>query len=395
MLTQTQLSALHRSHRGERMLSAYVDGSAPDPAGQRTWRLHLDRAIKDLRSWLDDSPRAERDDFEHCVRLLEDQLAAFDPTVKAPGWISFITRNGVLDAQPVPVPVPTRLVWSNGPCIAPSLRVLGESQPAIIAVVDARKAELYRYQFGKIDHVDSVRAHHVMEPPSHMGDSSRQGFHSGTRGSTGSDASQQILLEGRDRMLADAAERVTAIAGPGGWMLVGGIPVVAAHLEGLISPSAPGRVARLDHLDVHSSEAVIADAAKAGSATLREARNIERVKRVIDRAAAGGLGTVGAAATRSALAAESVHELFVTRRYLEDHAPDAENFVGIAFDQAAVVEEVDGRAAELLDAQGGIGAELRFHPPQLDQPTEAQLAEEESSAERPERRRRPRTKSAL
>jgi hypothetical protein len=393
MLTQTQLSALHRAHRDERVLSAYVDGSAPDPAGQRTWRLHLDRAIKDLRSWLDDSPRTERDDFEACVRLLEDRLSGFDPTVKAPGWISFITRDGVVQAQAVPVEVPTRLVWSNGPCLAPSLRVLGESQLVVVAVVDARKAKLFKYQFGKIEHAGSLHAHHVIEPPSHMGDSSGR-FHPGTRGSTGADAAQHALLESRDRMLGEAAERAVQIAGPAGWLLIGGIPVVAARLEELLSESAAGRVSRIDHLDVHSSDALIADAAKAGSATLREARDVERVQKIVDRAGAGGLGTVGAVATRNALVAESVHELFITRRYLEDHAPDAEQAVGVAFDQGAVVEEVSGRAAELLDGHGGIGAELRFHAPETREVAEARHEDAETGESRP-RRRRPRTKSSL
>jgi Bacterial archaeo-eukaryotic release factor family 10 len=393
MLTLTQLSALHRSHRDERVLSAYIDGSAPDPAAQRTWRLHLDRAIKDVRSWLDESPRAERDDFEHCVRLLQDSLVGVDPTVQAPGWVAFITRDGVIDAQSVPVAVPTRLVWSNGPCLAPSLRVLGASNVVVVAVVDARKAELYKYQFGAIERADTIRAHHVIEPPSHMGDTPRQGFHGGTRGSTGTDAAQQSLLESRDRMLSEAAERAQHIAGPTGWLVVGGIPSVAARLEELLAASAPERVSRLEHLDVHSPESVIAEAAKTGAATLRDARNIERVHQIVDRAASGGLGAVGEAATKSALAAESVHELFITRRYLEDHAPDAESAVAKAFDQAAAVEEVAGAAAELLDAHGGIGAELRFVTSEVSKLADAEREAAGQAPERADKRPRPRTKS--
>lgn len=362
MLTQPELSALHRSHRGERILSAYVDGSTPDPAGQRTWRLHLDQAITDLRTWLEGSPRTERDDFERCIETLEERLAGFDPTVGTPGWVAFITRDGVIDAQPVPIPVSTQVVWSNGACVAPYLKALSETQPIVVVVADARKAELHRYQFGKIDRVETIRAHHIVEPASHMGDAPRQGFHGGTRGTTGRDAAQQSLLGSRDRMLADAGERAAELAGPGGWILLGGIPRVAARLEELLSAAA-GRVSRVSHLDVHSSESVIADAAREGATKLREEREVQRIIEIVDRAAAGGLGTLGEAATRNALGAESVHELYVTPRYLEDHAPDAEAVVRIAFDQKAEVEEVSGRAAELLDKHGGIGAELRFQTP--------------------------------
>lgn len=343
------------------MLSAYVDGNIPDPAEQRTWQLHVDRAIKDLRTWLDGSPREERDDFERCAGVLEERLASFDPTVGAPGWVAFINPDGVIDAQPVPVPVTTQVVWSNGPCIAPYLKALSDTQPAIVVVADARKAELYRYQFGRIEAVETLRTHQIVEPGPHMGDAPAQGFHAGKQGTTGHDAAQQSLLENRDRMLDEAVDRAVELAGPNGLILLGGIPRVVARLDDIASAAAPGRVLRLEHLDVHSSEAMIADAAQTGATAMREARDVQRIGEIADRAQSGGLGAIGQIATRNALKAESVHELFITRRYLEEHAPDAEEAVRTAFDQSATVTEVSGRAAELLDADGGIAAELRFH----------------------------------
>jgi hypothetical protein len=271
--------------------------------------------------------------------------------------------------------------------------VLGESNLVVVAVADARKAELYTYQFGAIQHADTIRAHHVINEPSHMGDTPRPGFHGGTRGSTGSDAAQQSLLESRDRMLGEAAERSQQLAGTTGLLVVGGIPGVASQLEALLLESAIGRVARIEHLDVHSPESVVAEAAKTGAATLRDARNIERVHQIIDRAASAGLGTVGEVATKSALAAASVHELFITRRYLEDYAPDAESAVAAAFDQGAVVEEVAGAAAELLDAHGGIGAELRFVGSEVSTISEAERESAGQAPGRADKRRRPRTKS--
>lgn len=364
MLTHTQLSALHRSHRGERLLSVYVDGSAPDPANQRTWRLHVDRAIKDLRTWLDGSPREERERFEHCVGVVEERLADFGPTVEAPGWVAFIGPDGIIDAQTVPVPVTTQVVWSNGPCVAPYLRALSDARPIIVAVADARKVDLYRCQFGRIDADETVRAHRIPETASSESDTARQGgLHSGSRGTTGHDAAQQSLLENRDRMLDDAAERAVAAARPNGWILLGGIPRVVAALDDVLSKHAPIRVARLDHLDVHASEATIAEAARACATEIRETEDQQCITEIAGRAESGGLGTLGDVATKNALKAESVHRLFLTRRYLDEHAPDAEDAVRRAFDQNAAVEEVTGCAAELLDAQGGIGAELRFHAP--------------------------------
>jgi hypothetical protein len=269
----------------------------------------------------------------------------------------------MIDAQPVPVPVTTQVVWSNGPCVAPYLRVLSDARPIIVAVADARKVDLYRCQFGRIDADETVRAHRIAEPVSSESASARQGFHSGARGLTGHDAAQQSLLENRDRMLDDAADQAVAAARPNGWILLGGIPRVVAALDDVLSKHAPIRVARLDHLDVHASEAEIAEAARACATAIRESEEQQCIKEIIDRAESGGLGTLGDVATKNALTAESVHRLFLTRRYLDEHAPDAEAAVGRAFDQNAVVEEVTGCAAELLDTQGGIGAELRFHAP--------------------------------
>jgi len=383
MLTQSQLSALHRAHRDERMLSVYIDGSIPDPAEQRTWRLHLDRAITDLKTWLDDSARVEREDLDSCTELLEAELAKFDPTVGAPGWVAFITKSGVVHAQSIPVPVATQAIWSNGACVAPYLRALPEATPVIITIVDAIKAELYRYQFGSIDRVEKLRADHIGQVGPHMSNAPLQGYHSGTRGMTGHDAAEAAALDNRDHMLLEAGHRAAELAGPRGWILVGGIPRVAAAFEESVAAAAPGRVLRIDHLDVHSTEALIADAARAGAATMRDALDFQHVTEVVDRAGAGGLGVVGPDEIDKALTMESVHELFVTRKYLDEHEAEAEEAVRAAFDQGAIVEEVSGRAAELLDSKGGIGAELRFQakPPEEPRPRQAKPA-------RPHRRRR-------
>ena len=42
MLTQAEVLTLHRSLSSERVLSVYIDGSAADPAEQRSWRTQLD-----------------------------------------------------------------------------------------------------------------------------------------------------------------------------------------------------------------------------------------------------------------------------------------------------------------------------------------------------------------
>ena len=358
MLTLAQLTTLYRSLRDERVLSIYVDGTAADPAIQRAWRVQLDHGLKSVRTWLADSTHDERESFERCVRLLEGELAPVTASIGAPGWVAFITRDGTREAHQLPVAVPTRAVWSTGPCVAPYMRALKEARPVVVAVVDARKADIYRYRVGQLDRVETIRARRGVEHPTHMSAPPRVGFHSGTRGVAGQDAAQRTLLEGRDRMLADAVDRINELAGHDGWILLGGIRRVVAAL----STQLGDRVAALDSLDVHATEAAIAEAARAGASRLNTALDNKRISLIAEHAGANGLGTLGPAETRRALEQGTVRELYLTHRYLEDHAADAETAVRSALDQDATVEEVSGSAAEPLDQHGGMAAGLRFRP---------------------------------
>ena len=367
MMNTTQLVALERSLRDRRVLSVYLDGTAKDPASKRMWRVHLDHSLSDLRAWLADSPHAERDEFAQCLHLLERELAAFTGNVGAPGWAAFITADRVHDASLLPVAMPTQASWSTGACVAPYLRALKELRPVAVVLADSTRADLYRYHLGALEHIETVRAHHTVMPPSHMGDAPRSGYHSGTRGATGHDEAQRSLLEGTNRMLAEAAEHVIRLAGPDGWLVTGGIPHVSGQLAERLASRAPERVLAVS-LDIHASDADLVAAAQAAASTLRNARDGARIAEILDRGEARGLGTVGPAATRATLEQGRVRELYLTRSYLENHAVEAETAVRSAMHQRAWVEEVSGIAAERLDAHGGMAARLRYRSVQETRP---------------------------
>jgi hypothetical protein len=366
MLTNTQLVALHRALSNKRVLSVYLDGSASDPAMQRSWRVQLDHSLVDLKRWLDDSPHAEREEFARCVQLLEAALPRAATGIGAPGWAAFITSDGVQDAQPLPSPTPTLAVWSTGASIAPYVRVLEEHRPVIVLVADARKASIYRLHLGKLEDVGVLRAHTVVDQPYHLGAPPRPGFHTGTRGTAGHDAAQRTLLRGRDRMIAEAADRAHELAGSNGWILIGGIKRVAARLAELLMPLAPNRVTQVAALDVHASEADIVRIARSTAATLRDTVDDKRVADILEMAGAQGLGVVGPEEARRALEHSSVRELYFTNRFLEDHAAEAEQAIRAALDQDALVEEVSGPAAERLNQYGGLAVGLRFRPPSIE-----------------------------
>lgn len=369
MLTAIELAALERELRDERILSVYLDGTAEDFAAQRAWRVALGHSLKDLRAWLAGSSHDEREGFERCVGQLERQLARFTPNVGAPGWVAFIAPDHVRYAERVPVPMPTLAVWSTGPCVAPYIRALKQERPVIVALVDARKAMLYRYQAGALERVQTLHAQATVEPPSHMGDAPRAGFHHGVHGPTGHDEAQRSLLEGTARLLRSVAEQVMRLAGADGWIVVGGIPRVGVQLERALGAPVATRLMRLDWLDVHASDADVTDAAQRAASALRDTATLRRLRELADSGRGNGLAALGPSAVQRALAQGRVRELYLTRRYLEEHTPEAEDAVRSALDQHAAVEQAERDPAKWLDEYGGMAALLRYSLPETGEAT--------------------------
>lgn len=361
MLSYLELVRLERSLRGQPVLSVYLDGTATDFATQHAWRTQLDQALDDLRAWLGGSSPGERALFERCVATLETQVGAFQHAVGAPGWAAFITGDGVRHAGSLAAPMPTKAVWRTGACVSPYLRAIKQTRPAILAVVDSRKARLYRYQSGAIEKIKTARVHVSVEPASHMGSPARVGFHAGVRGATGRDSAQRELRDGTRRLLHRAARYAIELAGVDGWIIVGGIPGVAHSITQLIAASAPERVLYADTLDVNASAAELRRSAEEGASALRNAWDLRRIEDIIENAEQpSGLFALGTAPTRHALEASRVGELFVTREYLDHDVLDAEEVVRAAFDQSAMVEELSGPAARRLNEFGGVAARLRY-----------------------------------
>jgi release factor family 10 len=365
MLSNKDLIELERALRDRTVLSVYVNGQTEDPASRRRWRIELRHSFDDIASWLEGSSHAEREAFIRCRELIVERLDQYRGTVRSPGWAGFCSTDGVYYASALPVPMPTMAVWSSGPCLTPYLRALKEARAVIVAVVDSRKARLFRYVGRHVERLHSVHAHAHVEPIYHLGQPPRLGFHGGTRGPTGADEAQRELRQGTAHMLTELSEEIGKLAGADGWIVIGGIPSVAKAALKSLPDDLAVRATHAETLDIHATHSHVAEAARLGASSLRDLSDAKRVNEALAHAESDHKGVAGSVDTKRALEEGRVRELFFTLSFLENHAADAEAAVRLAFESHASVEHVSGAAATRLEKAGGIGAQLRYAEPPL------------------------------
>ncbi len=194
-----------------------------------------------------------------------------------------------------------------------------------------------------------------------MGTASERGFHQGTRGRTDTDQAQREHLAGRHRLMAALSTRMTELAGPDGWLLVGG-PSTAAHEALAALPHHAARRSRvLSDLRLRATSPEITRAASAGARDLHREEDLAAIRDTLEVAGAGGRAARGAAATLQALNEGRVTRVFLSKGFIERSPADAEQAIHAAFEGRATVESVADGGAELLDAEaGGIAVTLRY-----------------------------------
>jgi hypothetical protein len=361
MLTLRELTALQPTDGDAWVLSVYLDGRATDPAKRAEWSRWLDRTLRDERRGLVGASHREREAFDAAVAALLAQLPARDRAIGARGWVGFASGAGVLHAEPLPVAVPSLVVWRAGAHVAPYVGALRALAPVVVAVVDTKIAALHRYQGGSVTPIDTLRTQVRARPALHMGNAPRQGFHTGTRGVASVDAAETSRLVGIERMVAALVDRLTAELRDDAWLVLGGTADAVHRVRAALPDALGARLWVSPTLHDGASPAQVAVAAEEGAAARRDAHDLAQVVDVIERYARDGLGAAGLDAVRRAIAEGNVHALLVTPHFLDAQAATADAIVRAAVQQHASIALVGGAAAERLDAAGaGIGARLRF-----------------------------------
>jgi hypothetical protein len=248
-----------------------------------------------------------------------------------------------------------------GIAVAPYMRLFQGPADVIVALVDARSTDLYRVTGRGVERVGHVNAHAHVGRAAHMGDSAREGFHTGTRGTALTDAAQRALEVGRERMLHDVANELEGLARPNGWIVVAGTRNNAHDAIKHLGKAAQKRALYVPGPGMDASEAEIATAAMEGRRQLETEHEKARVADIVDRAVGRGRAVVGHEATVGALATGAAREVLATPRFLDERPEDAEAVALDVLTHGSRLVEVRGDASERLDAEaGGIAAALRF-----------------------------------
>lgn len=362
MLTRDALAELRDSLREHTVLSVYLDGRVTDPAARLTWRSTLATKLTALRERLADDAPEERRDFSRCLALLERQIAAIHGALSAPGFVAFVTADRVALAELLPVVMPNVARWERGPWISPYLRALKELRPVVLTVVDRRSARLYRYAQGTLSPLGHFHAHVQIDQPTHMGNTSRPLFHTGTRGTTTADVVDRARRHGTQRMLRELVDHIMTVAAADEWIVIGGTSV-SAELLSMLPPATGQRAGVVTGLSAGTAAAPLRAAAREQARRLRQRLDRELVETAIAHAAEGGRGSVGEEASRAALEMNDVHMLLISARFMNDRPDVAEMLARLALDGGAAIEVVSPPAADRLDRAGGVAGILRYIVP--------------------------------
>lgn len=360
MLTSRKLTALYRALRDESALSVYLDSEVHDPAERSAWRRRLKVMAARARHAIPPDS-GERGRFDRAFALIQKELESFRTSLPGRGWIAFASPDKLWYAEAVPVPVPDMVWWGTGIRVAPYIRGLKQNRPVAAALLDRRRARLFRYHAGELSEPVDMVATPLTADLSDVGTAKRGTTRSGLRGVTRTDTVQRLLDAGAERLLKDALEKAVALAGEEGFLVLGGTPKMVAAAARRLPKALAGRVLEHPSLHLEIPAAALKDALESAASALSRGLQGALLEEVVGRARANGHGRLGRIATEHALREGRVETLLVSRG-LREREPDlAERFIGAALAEGANVEEISGPGADTLDAEAeGIGARLRY-----------------------------------
>ncbi len=363
MLSLKQLSRLQRAVGARPCLTIYVSTADTDPAAQGAWRRRLQNAGRDERKRVEREAPEELDGFDRAWKLLDERLPAGTGALGSPGWAGFADPDRVLHETALHSSVGTQVSWKRGPRLAPYARALSREHTLLLALVDARKARVFRRVDGRLNELEELAAEPVAGEADQPGMMKAAHSSSGVRGQTRTDAAQRALSVATERLVRLVAKQIAGLADGSSAVVLGGIDRVTLAVQDALPESLRGLVQlRADLRPSMTDAEVTAALGTVLDDTVRQ-RERELLAFWLESGRSRGLALSGWNSAIRALDEGAVETLLLSTRLLEEQADDAETLIGRVIDAGGRVVELSGEAGEVLDAEGGgIGVCLRFAP---------------------------------
>lgn len=355
------LSTLQHSLKGQHVLSVYFTAKANNPSQRNRWRARLKSELRRLEHSLTGAEATDHRAFRAARAAIE---ALDDPgLVHAEGIACFATARGVQRVERLPFAVDTTLAWGDGVALAPLMRARRADRLVILAVADGKSADLYSYRNGRMETLESLRVEPHLRQPTHMSSRVTMRFHPGTRGIAGQDEAQREWAAATERLARSAARQIAHHAGDSGWVVLGGRPDTVHQIEHALPKVVQQRCGVVPGVTLRTPRRQLEHVVAEAASSLRNEADARALQHLADGGDERHGAALGENAARRALDSASVARLYVTPRFVSEHAERAESAVRSAIEQGADVETVSGAPAETLDAMGGIAARLRYAIP--------------------------------
>jgi hypothetical protein len=339
---------------GDRTLTLYL---AVDPAARENqaappaWRIWLKDALKTI-----DENQSRDGSWPDIRARVEGFFETYLPDCKG---LAVFTGPDFQQVYELPVPVESQVAFGQPP-VAPLLWAMDEYQEYLIVMVDQQRADFYTAYLGQVGFQRDLNLElDTADWRKKTGSQPSAATTSLGRGSSEDDFADRVEagVRGFHRQVV---EQITEFVEEQGTrrLVLGGSEQSARAVRDLL----PDHVARMvvDVLAIPMRCTMQEIMARVQPRALEYERSEERalVDQVIDLAKAGGRGALGRQAVLQALEQQRV-ELLLAPWPL----PDPETFqdaITRAFASRGTIELVHGRAAERLQAEGGLGARLYY-----------------------------------
>lgn len=352
-----------RAHREELTLSVYIEAAPHDPAARRNWRVRLRQGLADVRATLTEAPADERDAFERCASEVLARLPEGEAAPGTHGWACFVAAGGAAFATQLPDAAETQVSWGLGVRVVPYVRVATESQ-ALVVRIDRQRARIARWRGERLEPLDTLKADPPHDVGTRMGDAPHVGFHSGTRGQTGTDEEQRQRGDAAERLLVATRGRVVQLAAPHEPILIGGAGEASHRLADLLPTHLEGKTLLVPALAMATEDGPAAPIIREALATLDATLRARRVTELRELAHTRGRAAVGFAPARTAADLGAIAELIFSERAWRQHPDEIESLVQRAIFEGASVALAPSLAEAPLNGEAdGVIAGLRFPIP--------------------------------